>query len=130
MIILVISLVLGIVMVEHYPTNTPVWGIFFTIGINFIFLIPITLIYSVTGFSFGLNVLVELIVGYAIPGNGTALNILKAYGYNIDGQAQNYITDQKWATTLRFLLVICFWTNDFYSVTGSCICWCSELANV
>lgn len=95
LIILAISLVLGIVMVEHYPTNTPVWGIFFTIGINFIFLIPITLIYSVTGFSFGLNVLVELIVGYAIPGNGTALNILKAYGYNIDGQAQNYITDQK-----------------------------------
>ncbi|VVT58648.1 uncharacterized protein SAPINGB_P006314 [Magnusiomyces paraingens] len=95
LVVLVISLALGIAMVEHYPTNTPVWGIFFTIGINFIFLIPITLIYSVTGFSFGLNVLVELIVGYAIPGNGTALNILKAYGYNIDGQAQNYITDQK-----------------------------------
>lgn len=95
LVILVISLVFGIIMVEHYPTNTPVWGIFFTIGINFIFLIPITLIYSVTGFSFGLNVLVELIVGYALPGNGTALNILKAYGYNIDGQAQNYISDQK-----------------------------------
>lgn len=96
-IILIIAVVLGIVMVEHYPTNTPVWGIFFTLGINFIFLIPITLIYSVTGFSFGLNVLVELIIGYALPGNGTALNILKCYGYNIDGQAQNYITDQKMA---------------------------------
>lgn len=97
LVILVISIVLGIVMVEHYPTNTPVWGIFFTLGINFIFLIPISLIYAVTGFSFGLNVLVELIIGYAIPGNGTALNILKCYGYNIDGQAQNYITDQKMA---------------------------------
>lgn len=97
LVVLLIALVLGIVMVEHYPTNTPVWGLFFTLGINFLFLIPITLIYSVTGFSFGLNVLVELIVGYAIPGNGTALNILKCYGYNIDGQAQNYITDQKMA---------------------------------
>lgn len=97
-IVLLIALVLGIVMVEVYKgTNTPVWGIFFTLGINFIFLIPITLIYSVTGFSFGLNVLVELIIGYALPGNGTALNILKCYGYNIDGQAQNYITDQKMA---------------------------------
>lgn len=96
-VVLIIALVLGIVMVEHYPTNTPVWGLFFTLGINFVFLIPITLIYSVTGFSFGLNVLVELIVGYAIPGNGTALNILKCFGYNIDGQAQNYITDQKMA---------------------------------
>ncbi|KAF5115965.1 hypothetical protein DV495_005157 [Geotrichum candidum] len=96
LVVLVIALVLGIVLVKVYPgTETPVWGLFFTIGINFIFLIPITLIYSVTGFSFGLNVLVELIVGYAIPGNGNALNILKCYGYNIDGQAQNYITDQK-----------------------------------
>lgn len=95
--VMVIAIALGIVCVEKYPTNTPVWGIFFTLGINFIFLIPITLIYSVTGFSFGLNVLVELIVGYALPGNGTALNILKAFGYNIDGQAQNYITDQKMA---------------------------------
>lgn len=95
--VMLIAFVLGIVCVKAYPTNTPVWGIIFTIGINFIFLIPITLIYSVTGFSFGLSVLVELIVGYALPGNGTALNILKAYGYNIDGQAQSYITDQKMA---------------------------------
>ncbi|VVT53045.1 uncharacterized protein SAPINGB_P003376 [Magnusiomyces paraingens] len=95
--VMIIAIVMGIACVKGYPTHTPVWGIFFTIGINFIFLIPITLIYSVTGFSFGLNVLVELIIGYTLPGNGTALNILKAYGYNIDGQAQSYITDQKMA---------------------------------
>lgn len=98
LIVLIVALVLGIIMVKVYPeTNTPVWGLFFTLGINFIFLIPITLVYSVTGFSFGLNVLVELIIGYIMPGNGTALNILKCYGYNIDGQAQNYISDQKMA---------------------------------
>ena len=61
------------------------------------FLIPLTSIASVTGFSFGLNVLVELIVGYAIPNSGIALITLKAYGYNIDSQASNYITDQKLA---------------------------------
>lgn len=93
--VLVISIVLAIICVEIYPAETPVWGIFFAVGINFVFLIPITAIYSVTGFSFGLNVLVELIVGYALPGNGLALNFIKALGYNIDGQAQNFITDQK-----------------------------------
>ncbi|KAF5097000.1 hypothetical protein D0Z03_001503 [Geotrichum reessii] len=98
LVILIIALVFGIIMVQVYrETNTPVWGIFFAIGINFIFLIPITLVYAVTGFSFGLNVLVELIIGYIMPGNGVALNILKCYGYNIDGQAQNYISDQKMA---------------------------------
>ncbi|CAN6658098.1 oligopeptide transporter 2 [Trichomonascus vanleenenianus] len=94
-VILVVSLTCGILAVKLYPTDTPVWGIFFSLGINFLFLIPITIIYSITGFSFGLNVLVELIVGLVIPGSGTALMLLKAFGYNIDGQAQNFISDQK-----------------------------------
>ncbi|CAH6723725.1 oligopeptide transporter 2 [[Candida] jaroonii] len=96
-IVLVISLVLAIICVKVYPAETPVWGIFFALAINFVFLIPLTSIYATTGFSFGLNVLVELIVGYAIPGNGLALNFIKAFGYNITGQAENYITDQKMA---------------------------------
>lgn len=99
--VLVISIILAIICVKVYPTETPVWGIFFALGINFIFLIPLNIVYSVTGYSFGLNVLVELIVGYAIPGNGLALMFIKALGYNIDGQAQNYITDQKQAHYLR-----------------------------
>ncbi|KAG2734613.1 hypothetical protein G9P44_002619 [Scheffersomyces stipitis] len=97
LVILVIALVLAIICVEIYPAETPVWGLFFALGINLVFLIPITAVYSRTGFSFGLNVLVELIVGYALPGNGLALNFIKAFGYNIDGQAQTYITDQKMA---------------------------------
>lgn len=97
LVILLISIVLSILCIKLYPTQTPVWGIFFAIGINFVFLIPLTLIVAVTGFQFGLNVLVELIVGYALPGNGLALMIIKAFGYNIDGQAQTYIFDQKLA---------------------------------
>ncbi|CAH6719717.1 oligopeptide transporter 2 [[Candida] jaroonii] len=95
LVVLVIALVLGIICVKVYPAQTPVWGLFFAVGINFCFLIPLTAVYSTTGFQFGLNVLVELIVGYAMPGNGLALNFLKALGYNINGQAQNYISDQK-----------------------------------
>lgn len=95
--ILVVSVTFAVACVLFYPIETPVWGIFLTIGINFLFLVPITAIASVTGFSFGLNVLVELIVGYAIPNSGLALITLKAYGYNIDSQASNYITDQKLA---------------------------------
>ena len=95
--ILVVSTAFAVSAVVFYPVETPVWGIFFTIAINFVFLIPLTSIASVTGFSFGLNVLVELIVGYAIPNSGIALITLKAYGYNIDSQASNYITDQKLA---------------------------------
>ncbi|CCH42862.1 Oligopeptide transporter [Wickerhamomyces ciferrii] len=100
--ILIISLVLCILCVKVYPeTKTPVWGIFFTVAINFVFLIPFCILLSVTGIQMGLNVLVELIVGYALPGNGTALMILKALGYNIDGQAENFISCQKTAHYTR-----------------------------
>ncbi|KAF3985834.1 hypothetical protein FT663_01952 [Candidozyma haemuli var. vulneris] len=95
LVVLVISIVLAIICVEVYPAETPVWGIFFALGMNVIFLIPLTAIQATTGWGFGLNVLVELIVGYALPGNALALNFIKALGYNINGQAQNYITDQK-----------------------------------
>lgn len=101
LIVLVISIVFAILAAKLYPSDAPVWTIFFAVGINFVFLIPICIVYSQTGYSFGLNVLVELIVGYAMPGNGLGLNFVKALGYVIDGQAENYITNQKQAHYMR-----------------------------
>ncbi|CUM66566.1 uncharacterized protein PRCAT00004235001 [Priceomyces carsonii] len=95
LIVLVISIVLGIICVEIYPTQTPVWGIFFTIAINFVFLIPFTVLYSITGYQLTMNVLVELIIGYALPGNPNAHLILKSFGTQTDMQAQDYISNQK-----------------------------------
>lgn len=97
LVILIILIVLAILCVELYPTETPVWGIFFALVFNFIFLIPLGLLLATTTYGFGLNVLVELLVGYMIPGNGLALMFIKALGYNIDGQADNYISSQKTA---------------------------------
>ena len=51
LIIVVISLVLAILCVKLYPAQTPV-GYFFALGINFVFLIPLTTIYARTGFAF------------------------------------------------------------------------------
>lgn len=90
-----ISVVLAIVCVEVWPTNTPVWSIFFGLAIGIIFLIPIGLLYSVTNFSLSLNVLTELIAGYALPGKGVALMIVKAFGLNTNVQAIYFIQDQK-----------------------------------
>lgn len=94
-IVLLLSVVLSIICVQVYPAQTPTWTIFFALAINLVFLVPLTMLRAVSGTTFGLNVLVELIIGYAVPGNGLALMYVKAIGYNIDGQAQNYISDQK-----------------------------------
>lgn len=101
LIILIISIIFAILCVKVYPAETPVWTIFFAVALNFVFLIPITAVQSRTGFSFSLNVLAELIIGYAIPGNGLALNFVKSLGVNTDLQAENYISNQKQAHYLK-----------------------------
>jgi len=52
-------------------------------------------LYAISGTTEGLNVATELVVGYALPGHPEALMFVKAYGYNINGQADNYVSDQK-----------------------------------
>ena len=95
--ILLLALMFGIIIIEVYHTNTPVWGLFVSIGFNAAFLIPVTLLESIASVSLGLNLLIEMIVGYALPGNPFALMIIKAFGYNIDGQSDNYVSNMKLA---------------------------------
>ena len=95
-IIFLVAFIFAIVICAHWTQlNTPVWTIFFVIGLNFVFLIPMSYLYSISGTTEGLNVVTELIVGYALPGHPEALMFVKAFGYNINGQADNYISDQK-----------------------------------
>ncbi|KAG5373339.1 Sexual differentiation process protein [Yarrowia sp. C11] len=93
--ILIIMFVLGVVLVEVWPVDTPVWSIVFVLGLVGAFIIPFTVLYAYTGASLSLNVLAELIMGYALPGSFQALNLVKALSVTIAQQAQNYTSDQK-----------------------------------
>ncbi|KGQ03796.1 Oligopeptide transporter 2 [Beauveria bassiana D1-5] len=94
--IALISFIFSIIILTQWPQlDTPVWTIFFVIALNLIFLIPMSYLYAISGTTEGLNVVTELIVGYALPGHPEALMFVKAFGYNINGQADNYISDQK-----------------------------------
>lgn len=96
LIIAFIAFIFAIVIVTNWPElGTPVWTVFFVIALNLVFLIPMSYLYAVSGTTEGLNVVTELIIGYALPGHPEALMFVKAFGYNINGQADNYISDQK-----------------------------------
>lgn len=95
LIVTMCALILGIICVKVYPTETPVWSIFYGLAVGIVFLVPIGLLFSMTGFSLSLNVLTELIAGYALPGRGVALMIMKAFGLNTNLQAIYFIQDQK-----------------------------------
>jgi OPT family small oligopeptide transporter len=91
-----IAFVFAIIILKTYDAlQTPVWTIFFVIILNLVFLVPMSYLYAISGTTQGLNVVTELVVGYALPGRPEALMFVKAYGYNINGQADSYISDQK-----------------------------------
>ncbi|KAG5360016.1 Oligopeptide transporter 2 [Yarrowia sp. C11] len=93
--ILLIMFVLGVVLVEVWPVGTPVWSIVFVLGLVGAFIIPFTVFAAYTAAGLSLNVLAELIMGYALPGSFQALNLVKALSVTIAQQAQNYTSDQK-----------------------------------
>lgn len=96
LIISLIAFIFAIVILSSWPQlGAPIWTIFFVIGLNLVFLIPMSYLYAISGTTEGLNVVTELIVGYALPGHPEALMFVKAFGYNINGQADTYLSDQK-----------------------------------
>ncbi|KAG5368481.1 Oligopeptide transporter 2 [Yarrowia sp. C11] len=86
---------MSIAVVEHWPTDTPVWVIVLCLGLCVVFLLPFTIFASISGITLTLNVIGELIVGYALPGSFQALSTTKALVVQVADQALNYTTDQK-----------------------------------
>ncbi|KAK9489478.1 OPT oligopeptide transporter protein-domain-containing protein [Lipomyces doorenjongii] len=80
-------------MMTRYPEDPDWWfGIFFLLSFYdviaptaLVMFVPGCLIYAVTGYQLGFSTLAVIIIGYIIPGNG----------WNIDDQAESYISDQK-----------------------------------
>lgn len=94
--VMLISLALSIVTVRYFEfTQCPVWTIFLAIGLGFIFVIPANTLRARTTNFFGINVLIEIILGYAMPGNAPALMVAKAYGTMFGTQADNWNDQQK-----------------------------------
>jgi ABC-type antimicrobial peptide transport system permease subunit len=69
------------VTIEVWPTEVPIWGLILAISIAAFYLVPVGMIQAITNQQIGLNVITELIVGYALPGRPLALMIFKTFGY-------------------------------------------------
>ena len=59
------------------------------------FIIPFGMIQAITNQQVGLNVIAELIVGYALPGRPVAMMLFKTLGYNTLYQALQFTSDFK-----------------------------------
>ncbi|KAK9470396.1 OPT oligopeptide transporter protein-domain-containing protein [Dipodascopsis tothii] len=93
----VVSFAMFLAGVLTYPTKTPWWAIIVTTLVSFVMLVPITLIYAITGFDLRMNNLSSVISGYMLPGNGNANLMCRLIGINTDIQADTFVSDLKMA---------------------------------
>jgi len=111
MITLVISIVIGMVGIGAYPTNTTPWVVLYGIALCLVFVVPIGIIAAMTGVQVTLNVLAEFIGGVWVEGNAIAMCFFKSYGYVTAAHALSFSADLKLAHYLKIAPVFTFWAQ-------------------
>lgn len=75
----------------------------------FVYLIPIGMIQAITNQQVGLNVITELIIGYALPGRPIAMMLFKTWGYITMAQALQFSSDFKLGHYMKIAPRTMFW---------------------
>ncbi|KAI0264939.1 OPT oligopeptide transporter [Gloeopeniophorella convolvens] len=87
--------VFGVVAIEVWNTQFPVWAFVLALIVSFVYTVPIGVIQAITNQQVGLNVITELIIGYALPGRPIAMMMFKTWGYITMAQALQFTSDFK-----------------------------------
>ncbi|KAH7922249.1 small oligopeptide transporter [Leucogyrophana mollusca] len=109
MIIFVIMFVIGVISIEVWHTEFPVWAFVLSLLIAFFYVIPIGMIQAITNQQVGLNVITELVVGYALPGRPIAMMMFKTWGYITMSQALTFASDFKLGHYMKIPPRTMFW---------------------
>ncbi|KAH9994472.1 OPT oligopeptide transporter [Russula vinacea] len=83
------------VTIEVWPTEVPIWGLLTALCISAFYIVPAGMIQAITNQQIGLNVITELVAGYAFPGKPLAMMIFKTFGYITMYQALQFTSDMK-----------------------------------
>ncbi|KII86303.1 hypothetical protein PLICRDRAFT_114715 [Plicaturopsis crispa FD-325 SS-3] len=95
MVVFAIMFAFGVVSIEVWPTQMPVWAFVLALVISFVYVLPIGMIQAITNQQIGLNVVTELVIGYILPGRPIALMLFKTWGFITMSQALQFTSDFK-----------------------------------
>jgi len=95
--VLALAIALGAAGVGAYPTQTSPAVVLYGVFLAIIFCIPCGVIMSITNVEISLNVIAELFGGLWFPGNATAMNYFKSYGYVTTSHTLHFAQDLKLA---------------------------------
>jgi OPT family small oligopeptide transporter len=111
MITLAIAVAVGMVGIACWPTNTTPAVVLYGIALCLLFVVPIGIIYAMTGVQVTLNVLAEFIGGAWVEGNAIAMCFFKSYGYVTCAHALSFSADLKLAHYLKIAPRFTFWAQ-------------------
>ncbi|THG97283.1 hypothetical protein EW145_g7646 [Phellinidium pouzarii] len=120
-IIFVSMFVFGVITIEVWPTQMPVWALVLALIIAFVYIIPIGMIQAITNQQVGLNVITELIIGYALPGRPIAMMMFKTWGYITMVQALNFTSDFKLGHYMKIPPRPMFWCQVVATVIAGTV---------
>jgi OPT family oligopeptide transporter len=86
-----------------------------------IYTVPIGLIQATTNQQVGLNVITELIIGYALPGRPIAVMLFKTWGSNTMWQALDFTLDFKLGHYMKVSHRPMFWCQTVATVVASTV---------
>ena len=95
--ILVSSMALGAASIGAYPTHSTPAVVLYGVFLALVFCIPCGVIMSITNVEVTLHVIAELFGGLWFPGNATAMNYFKSYGYVTTSHTLHFVQDLKLA---------------------------------
>ncbi|KAG0314572.1 hypothetical protein BGZ99_008052 [Dissophora globulifera] len=73
----------------------PWWALLLALSISLFFVLPVGIVQAVTNQQPGLNIVTEYVIGYLLPGHAIANVTFKTYGYVVNIQALNFVSDLK-----------------------------------
>ncbi|EGO23107.1 hypothetical protein SERLADRAFT_371352 [Serpula lacrymans var. lacrymans S7.9] len=121
MIIFLSMFAIGVISIEEWHTEFPVWAFVLSLIIAFFYVIPIGMIQAITNQQVGLNVVTELIVGYALPGRPIAMMMFKTWGYITMAQALTFASDFKLGHYMKIPPRPMFWSQVVASVVAGTV---------
>ncbi|KAI5271242.1 OPT superfamily oligopeptide transporter [Aureobasidium subglaciale] len=118
----VIVLGLGILTVRNWDTGLPVYGfIFVCFGMGVILIIPEGILEGTTNQRIFLNIITELIAGYAWPGKPIANMMVKMYGYNSVKHGLDFAMDLKLGQYMKIPPRVLFVGQIYSSILATAV---------
>ncbi|KAF9512435.1 hypothetical protein BS47DRAFT_1345351 [Hydnum rufescens UP504] len=116
--IFLVMFAFGIISIEVWPSELPVWAFIIALLISFVYIVPIGMIQAITNQQVGLNVITELIIGYALPGKPIAMMMFKTWGYISMVQALTLTSDFKLGHYMKIPPRPMFWGQVVASIVA------------